>query len=140
MTMTSVGSNTSGRFSGTSTLSYHIAIRMTPYEAVYNRKPSCGLANIVIPHEFWNDINTEDDIETFQPNIVEPGLEEVREEQQVFDHVTEPEILSSSSFSPSPIPTCTLNEYENEIVAPIPIADCLRTYSTIYSQDDATIH
>ena len=88
--------------------SYHTAIRMTPYEAVYNRKPSCRLANIGIPHEFWNDINTEDDIETFQQNIVEPGLCDVREEQQVFDHVAEPEIVSSS-FSPSHIPTCTPN-------------------------------
>ena len=99
--------------------SYHTAIRMTAYEAVYNRKPSCGLANIGIPHEFWNDINTEDDIETFQRNIVELALEEVRKEQQVFHHVAEPEIVSSSSSSPSPIPTCTtqFDEYENEIVA-----------------------
>ena len=86
--------------------------------------------------EFWNDINTEDDIETFQRNIVEPGLEEVREEQQVFDHVAEPEIVSSSSFSPSPIPTCTtqFDEYENEIVTPIPIGTIVSEHKVQYSQ------
>ena len=47
--------------------SYHTAIRMTPYEAVYKKKPSVGLTNIGIPHEFWPDINTEEDINTFQP-------------------------------------------------------------------------
>ena len=103
--------------------SYHTASRMTPYEDVYNRIASCGLANIGISHEFWNDINTEDDIETFQRNIVKPGLEEVREEQQVFDHVDESEILSSSSFSPSSIPTYTaqFDDYENKIAVPISI-------------------
>ena len=39
--------------------SYHTAIRMTPYEAVYNKKPPMGLMNIGIPCEFWPDINTE---------------------------------------------------------------------------------
>ena len=121
--------------------SYHTVIRMTPYEAVYNRKPSCWLANIGIPHEFWNDINTEDDIETFQRNIVEPGLDVVREEQQVFDHVAEPEIVSSSSFSPSPIPTCTtqFDEYENEIVTPIPIGMIVSEHKVPYSQQQPSI-
>ena len=31
---------------------------------VYNSEPSCGLVNIDIPNEFWNDINTGDEIET----------------------------------------------------------------------------
>ena len=115
--------------------SYHTAIRMTSYEAVYNRKPSCGWANIGIPHEFWNDINTEDAIETFQRNIVELGLEEVRDEQKVFYHVAEPEI-ASSSFSPSPIPTCTtqFDEYDNEIVTPIPIGTIGSEHKVPYSQ------
>ena len=97
--------------------------------------PSCGLANIGIPHEFWNDINTEDVHRDLQAKHCEPGLE-VREEQQVFDHVAEPEIVSSSSFAPSPIPTCTtqIDEYENEIVTPIPIGMIVSEHKVPYSQ------
>ena len=75
----------------------------------------CGLVNIGILHLFCNDFDTEDDIDTFQRKIVEPWLEEVREEQQVFDHVAEPNILSTSSFSLSPILTCLtqFDEFKN---------------------------
>ena len=106
---------------------------MTSYEVVYFRKPYYGLVNIGIPHEFWNDINTEDDIDTFQRNTVEPGLEEVRE-QQVFDHVAEPEIPSPSSFSPLPIPTCPTqcDEYKNEIMIPIPIDTIICKHTVPY--------
>ena len=63
--------------------SYHTAIWMTPYEAVYNKKPPMGLTNIGIPREFWQDINTEDYIEVFQREIAQPSLTEVQVNQGI---------------------------------------------------------
>ena len=88
--------------------SFHTAIRMTPYEAVYNKR----LTNIGIPREFWQDINTEDDIEVFQRETAQPSLTEVQ-----LDH--ELEYLSdeyqSGSRSCSSIPSPPLSKFPTQI-------------------------
>ena len=98
--------------------SYHAAIRMTPYEAVYNKKPPMGLMNIGIPYEFWPDINTEEDIEVFQVNIALPGLAEVQNEEfEVSESQSDDDYRSRTSI---PSPPCSkfptqIDEHQDQI-------------------------
>ena len=41
----------------------HSTLGFTPYEALFNHKPSSGLLDFGIPEEVANDINTEEDLE-----------------------------------------------------------------------------
>ena len=98
--------------------SYHTAFRMTPYEAVYNKKPPMGLTNIGIPCEFWPDINTEEDIEIFQRDIALPGLAEVQNEEfEVSEFQSDDDYRSRTSI---PSPPCSkfptqIDEHQNQI-------------------------
>ena len=115
--------------------SYHTAIRMTPYEAVYNKKPPMGLTNIGIAREFWPDINTENDIEVFQRNIAQPGLAEVlNEELEVSEYQSGGDQSYSSIPSPplSKFPT-QIDEYYNEILTALP-------FGTIVSDNLISFH
>ena len=111
--------------------SYHTAIRMTPYEAVYNKKPSIGLTNIGIPREFWPDINTEDDIDIFQREIAQPSVAEVNDHSEVGDNVPDFDEQSSPLIASSPLSKFPprVNEYENEYDEPLPsgiiVSDCV---------------
>ena len=42
---------------------YHSTIGMTPFEALYNRKPSFGLSDLGIPSELASQIHDEEDLE-----------------------------------------------------------------------------
>ena len=42
---------------------YHSTIGVTPYEALYNHKPSSGLSDFGIPDEIAQDIHTEQELE-----------------------------------------------------------------------------
>ena len=100
--------------------SYHTAIRMTPYEAVYNKKPPMGLANIGIPREFWQDINTEDDIEVFQREIAQPSLTDVQVNHEL-EYLSDEYQSGSRSCSSIPSPPLSkfptqIDEYENQIL------------------------
>ena len=58
-------------------ITYHSTIKMSPFEAVYNKIASFGLSNLGIPHEFWTSIHTEDDLNAFQKEVCEPAAAEV---------------------------------------------------------------
>ena len=45
--------------------SYHTTIKMSPYEAVYNRKPVFGLTYYGVPEEDWVTIPHEDDLNNY---------------------------------------------------------------------------
>ena len=49
--------------------SYHSTIKMTPFEAVYNKKPSFGQYHLRIAHEFWVSIDTEEDSTVFHREV-----------------------------------------------------------------------
>ena len=59
---------------------------MTPYEAVYNKKPSFGLTHFGIPHEHWDQINSEQDLNNYQ-NETQDILRDVEESilSDIFD-------------------------------------------------------
>ena len=57
-------------------ISYHTTIKMTPHEAVYNKKPSFCLAHFGIPHEHWNHIDTEEDLNNYQNECQGKVIEE----------------------------------------------------------------
>ena len=48
---------------------YHSTIGLTPYEALYNHKPSSGLLNFFIPEEVAHDIHNEKDLECIISSI-----------------------------------------------------------------------
>ena len=118
--------------------SYHTAIRMSPYEAVYNKKPSIGLSNISIPQEFWAEINTKDDIDIFQKEIEQRESLEV--DNELLDSIERSEFDSHYSQIDSPLSIIShydeydhvipspppskfppIDEYDNAIVAPLPV-------------------
>ena len=68
---------------------------MTPFEAVYNKKPSFGLSHPGIAHEFWGSIDTEEDLVLFQREVSWPAAAEVLSSELSFDEVDE--LLSQSS-------------------------------------------
>ena len=45
--------------------SYHTTIKMSPYEAVFNRKPIFGLTYYGVPEDDWNNIPHEDDLDSY---------------------------------------------------------------------------
>ena len=97
-------------------ISYHTTIRMSPYEAVYNKKPSFGLAHFGVPHEHWNQINTEQDLSDYQNEINENTVSEENESS------TDSIPTSDNEFPPSPpskFPPST-DFYHDEISQPIP--------------------
>ena len=78
---------------------------MTLFEAVYYKKPSFGLSHIGIAHEFWESIDTEEDLTVFQKEVSGSDAVEVRSLELSIDEVDE--LLSQSSDSvsyPSPVP------------------------------------
>ena len=112
---------------------------MTPYEAVYNKKPPMGLTNIGIPREFWQDINTEDDIEVFQKEIAQPSLTEVQ-----VDHELEylSDVYQSGSRSCSSIPSPPLSkfptqidEYETQILTALPVGTIVSDHLVSFNSD-----
>ena len=107
--------------------SYHSTIKMTPFEAVYNKKPSFGLSHLGIAHEFWGSIDTEEDLAVFQREVSGPAAAEVRSSELSFDEVDE--LLSQSSYPVShhsPVPYNSkfrpqIDEYESQIHYPLPV-------------------
>ena len=51
---------------------FHSTIGMTPYEALYNRKPSFGISDLGIPIELASEINEEEDLERIIDEINHP--------------------------------------------------------------------
>ena len=96
-------------------ISYHTTIRMSPYETLYNKKLSLGLAHFGVPHEHWNQINTEQDLSDYQNEINENTICEDSEISTDSIPTSYNEFLSSplSKFPPS------TDFYHDEIAQPI---------------------
>ena len=100
---------------------------MTPFEAVYNKKPSFGLSHLGIAHEFWGSIDTEEDLVVFQREVSGPAAAEVRSSELSFDEVDELLRQSSDPVSHhSPVPYNSkfrpqIDEYENQIPYPLTV-------------------
>ena len=56
---------------------YHSTIGMTPFEALYNRKPSFGLSDLGIPSELASQIHDEEDLERVIDEINNPPNSEI---------------------------------------------------------------
>ena len=74
-------------------ISYHTSSRMTPYDAVCNRKPSFCLAHFGIPHEHWEQVNSEQDLNCSQ-----------NESQDILVEYAKESILSYISHSDTDLP------------------------------------
>ena len=98
-------------------ISYHTTIKMTPYEAVYNKKPSFGLTHFGIPHEHWNQIDTEEDLNDYQ-NECQDNVVDIVEDSISF-HTSGSE--NEQCLSP-PSKFLLLNDqYHDEISQPPPL-------------------
>ena len=100
--------------------SYHSTIKITPFEAVYNKKSSFGLSHLGIAHEFWGSIDTEEDLTVFQREVSGPAAAEVRSSKLSFDEVGEVSQSTDSVSHHSPVPYNSkfrppIDEYENQI-------------------------
>ena len=99
-----------------------------------------GLTNIGIPREFWQDINTEDDIEVFQREIAQPSLTEVQVDHELEYHSDEYQSGSRSCSSiPSPLskfPT-KIDEYETQILTALPVGTIVSDH-LVSCNSDAT--
>ena len=74
---------------------HHSTIGLTPYEALYNHKPSSGPLDFGIPSEVANDIHTEEDLEC----IINSINSAVEEEDNVSPDIHEP---MSANTQPGP--------------------------------------
>ena len=99
-------------------ISYHTSMRMTPYEAVYNKKTSFALAHFGVPHEHWNQINRVQDLTNYQHEISETilGEEDVESSLSPCVPISDNDLPSSppSKFPPS------IDPYHDEISQPLP--------------------
>ena len=100
---------------------------MSPFEAVYNKKPSFGVYNLGIPHELWILINTEDDLNIFQKEVCEPAAAEVvqsefsTEGEDEFVYPSPNLMVSQETQFLSKYPHL-IDEYEKEICHPYHLA------------------
>ena len=98
-----------------------------------------GLTNISIPREFWQDINTEDDIEVFQREIAQPSLTEVQVNQEL-EYLSD--VYQSGSRSCSSIPSPPLSkfptqidEYETQILTALPVGTIVSDQLVSFNSD-----
>ena len=68
---------------------------MSPFEAVYGRPPSFGLASLNVPKEHWNVPNDEDDLLEFQqPSLVDPIIASLDE----LSHLSKNEVPTNELY------------------------------------------
>ena len=70
MVMTSVGFKYLGWVKFHHNTAYHTTIKMSPFEAVYNRKPIFDLSSYSIPSEHWDEIEQDDELGKMSPRGV----------------------------------------------------------------------
>ena len=112
-------------------ISYHTCIRMTPYKAVYNKKPSFCLAHFGILHEHWDQINSEQDLNSSQNEIQGILVEDAKE--SILSYISH----SDTDLTPSPpskFPPL-IDHYHDVISLPTPFGTIISEYLPQSSYD-----
>ena len=118
---------------------YHSTIGMTPFEALFNRKPSFGLSDLGIPSELASEIYDEADLEKVIDEINTPDRSNMESNST--------NIISSETvpyFDLTPVnevelpfhPQCIQDNYIDNISQPLPEGTCV--FSSIPSSSTTT--
>ena len=125
---------------------HHSTIGLTPYEALYNHKPSSGLLDFGIPQEVAHDIHTEQDLECIINSINATAAEDNDSDSVTptpisADNQPEPELpfsyhehLLNTSSPSSPVFFTLPDPYLDDISQPIPDGTRIFGQESIYPE------
>ena len=107
---------------------YHSTIGITPFEALFNRKPSFGLSDLGIPSELASEIRDVADLEKFIDEINNPDRSNMESNStNIISSETVPDFdLTPVNEVELPFhPQCIQDTYIDDLSKPLPEGTCV---------------